>query len=114
MYNYYMECPNCHFKLDGNEYFCPNCGKKLKSRVLDTSSAKQLQMYILSLIFVPLGFWWGYKYLKQPDKKSKVVGIVCVVITTVALVIVYKLLKDSISTLNEQISGLDPYKIPGF
>lgn len=107
-----MDCPDCHFKLNGNEYFCPNCGKKLKDKTLSTTLTKQLQVYVLSFFLAPLGFWWTYKYLKQTDKTSKIVGLACFIITTMALVIGYKLIVDSLATITNQINGLNSFKVP--
>ncbi|OGH10494.1 MAG: hypothetical protein A2857_00810 [Candidatus Levybacteria bacterium RIFCSPHIGHO2_01_FULL_36_15] len=106
-----LTCPYCKFNITPNIYFCPNCGKKLKDKPLSTSTLKQTGVYLVSLLIPPSGLWYGYKYLKQGDYKSKIIGIIAVVITLVSLIFTVKLTVDVINSVNQ---SLNKYQSLGF
>lgn len=80
-------CPACHKPITEDEYFCPSCGKKLKERPVSTGVAKQTLVYLVSFFLPPFGLPWAYKYLRQPDQKSKIIGYVTVALTVLSLII---------------------------
>lgn len=79
-------CPKCHAVVPASAYFCPNCGKVIRAKPLSTTILKQTVIYLVSLLIPPFGYWYGWRYLRQPDHRSKLIGLVATVLTTVATV----------------------------
>lgn len=63
--------------------FCPFCGKVLR---LSTSVSTQIVIYFVSIFLPPLGFIYTWKYLRQPDQKSKNIGWAATILTAIALI----------------------------
>ncbi len=81
-----QHCTACNFLL-ANEYnFCPNCGKKIHEPAQSTSIGRQLVVYLVSIFLPPLGLWPAVKYIRQKDKKAKIVGWVAVLLTVISTV----------------------------
>lgn len=80
-------CRYCHAPIVESEYFCPNCGKKLKDKPVSTSVAKQIFVYLVSALLPPFGLVWVWQYIRQKDdtKKSRNIGIAIIVITVISL-----------------------------
>lgn len=85
--NIQLLCPSCHIPVTEEEYFCPNCGKKLKDKPVSTSVAKQILVYLVSFFLPPFGLPWAFKYLKQPDQKSKIIGYITIGLTILSIII---------------------------
>ena len=98
-------CQSCHIQVRPTDYFCFNCGKSIHPKPLSISVATQLTYYVGSIILPPMGFIWGYKYLKETDPKAKMVGLVCYIITIVVLVLAVKVTVDLINTVNTQVNS---------
>src|SRR3990172_10996754 len=98
-------CPQCHAVVRATDFFCYNCGKNLKAKPLPTSLATEIMYYIGSLALPPLGYWWGIKYLKQPDAVSKRIGILCMVITTTSFILTSIWAVDYINEINAAVAG---------
>lgn len=96
-------CPTCHVPVRAIDYFCYNCGANLHPKPLDTSIGKQLMLYIGSVILLPFGIVWGFRYLKQPDSKSKLVGIITIIITIVTLIYVTVYTINFINAFQEEL-----------
>ncbi|HUV42882.1 MAG TPA: zinc ribbon domain-containing protein [Patescibacteria group bacterium] len=104
-------CPECQSNISLSDYFCPNCGKKLKEKPLSTTLLKQLLIYLVSFFLPPLGIWPAIKYLRQSDKKSKKIGLVAVFLTIISIVITSWLTISFINSFNQKIgSQLDLYQ----
>jgi len=80
-------CPQCKGNVSSLDFFCPNCGKKLKEPPLSTTLLKQTLIYALSLFLPPAGVWPAIKYLRQPDEKSKRVGIIALLFTVISIIL---------------------------
>ncbi len=78
-------CPRCKAEISEAAYFCSNCGRKLKSTPEDTSTPKQILIYFVSFFLAPFGLGYAFKYLKQSDRKSKIIGTISLVLTFVAI-----------------------------
>jgi hypothetical protein len=102
-------CPQCHVIVRVTDFFCYNCGKNLKPKLLSTTLPTEIMYYAGSLLLPPLGFWWGFRYLKQTDAASKRIGILCMVITTISFIVTSIWAVDYInkisSTVNSQLNG---------
>lgn len=96
-------CPQCHQPVREQDFFCPNCGKNLKPAPASTGIAKQLMLYVGSVLLPPLGYIWGIKYLLQKGGKAKVVGIVCILITTASLWFSYLALQSYYTYVQTQV-----------
>ena len=72
-------CSLCHYSLLPEYYFCPNCGTKVI--ILSTSVFAQIKLYTLSIslpliAFLAIGSWYGLRYARSDDTKTKVIGTV--------------------------------------
>ena len=97
-------CPKCHQGVRPTDYFCSNCGHNLNPTPLSTSITTQAAIYIGSIVLCPMGLIWGIRYFKQPDAKSKTVGLVAATLTTITLVIGIIALVNIIDQVNAQMS----------
>ena len=99
-----VTCPVCHVGVKPTDYFCANCGRELHAKPKSVSLANQLAVYVGSLLLPPLGFVWGWRYLKQEGSESKRVGWVAIVLTVVSLVAATAWTIATINTVNEQVA----------
>ncbi len=105
-------CRYCHIPIVESDYFCPNCGKKLKNKPISTSVAKQALVYIVSALLPPFGLVWAVKYFWQKDetKKSRNIGIVIIIITVISLALnlwwAVGLYNTFLGVLNSSYGGL--------
>ena len=98
-------CPYCKGNISLSNYFCPNCGKKLKGKLLSTTFLKQLLIYFVSLFLPPLGIWFAIKYLRQQDEKSKKIGLTALFLTIISIVITSWLTVSLINSFNKGLSN---------
>ncbi|OGK13969.1 hypothetical protein A3A93_04975 [Candidatus Roizmanbacteria bacterium RIFCSPLOWO2_01_FULL_38_12] len=100
-------CPKCHSLVRPTDYFCYNCGTNLKPKPLNTSIFMQLVLYVGSVVLVPFGIIWGWRYLRQPFTKSKIVGSITIIITIISTIIItiysINLINDVQRQVNEGI-----------
>lgn len=108
-------CRHCKVSISPSDYFCPNCGKKLREKPQSTTLLKQVLVYLLSVFLPPLGLWPAIKYLKQPDQKSKNVGLAAIILTVISIVINIYLGVGLINSLNKELNNqLNVYQDLGF
>jgi len=98
-----ISCPSCHQPAKITDYFCSNCGKKLKSQPLSTSLPSQITLYLKTLLLPPFGLIWGYRYLRQSNTQSKFVGLFTIIITIIEIVWLTQITINIINTTNQQI-----------
>lgn len=98
-------CPSCHLQVRNTDYFCFNCGKNLHPKPPSTSISSQTSLYIGSLLLPPMGIIWGLRYLRQPDRESKIVGVIAIILTIVILVLLTQFTVNLINTVNEQVNS---------
>lgn len=79
-------CPSCKTSISPEWFFCPNCGKKLKEKLLSTGIGRQLFVYLMSILLPPSGIIYGVRYFKQGDTKSLIVGFIAMALTVVVVV----------------------------
>lgn len=72
----------------------------------------QALLYIGSVFLPPMGIVWGIKYLKQPDQKSRYVGIIAIAVTVIVFLWivnytmnVYNSVSNQVNTQLEGIGG---------
>lgn len=106
-------CPQCHVAVRPTDFFCYNCGKNLHAKPLSTSLTTEIMYYAGSILLPPLGFWWGMKYLKQPDAASKRIGVISMALTTISSIItsvwVINYIKMLNATVSSQLNGLQGF-----
>jgi hypothetical protein len=101
-------CPRCRIPVSQNYFFCPNCGKQLKSKPLSIGFGSQIGVYLVSFFLPPFGVLPGIRYLRQSDDKSKMVGLVAIGLSVVSIglsvyygVLFYHML---VGSLNSQLT----------
>jgi hypothetical protein len=99
-----LNCPNCKQPIMPQDYFCPNCGKKIKDKPQSTTVLRQIVVYLISFLLPPLGLWPAIKYLKQKDGKSRIIGFVAIILTVISSAISVWLYFGFIKTVNEQLN----------
>ena len=100
----FVECFKCHQQVNANDYFCPFCGNKIRSPPPSTSISGIIVLLIKTVFLPPLGFIWGYRYLRQADNKSKIVGVVVIIITLAELIYGVVATVEIVDTANKQIN----------
>ncbi|MFA5025285.1 MAG: zinc ribbon domain-containing protein [Candidatus Shapirobacteria bacterium] len=100
----FVNCPKCHQQVNANDYFCPFCGYKIRSPPPSTTFGGILVLLIKTILLPPFGFIWGYRYLRQTNNKSKLIGLVVILITVVELVWGVKASVDLVDMANKQIN----------
>ncbi len=98
-------CPSCRQPVDTSVFFCPNCGKKIRSPPLSTSVTTQILLYIKTLLLPPFGIIWGYRYCRQSDRASKIIGYIVIVITIIETIWMTKVTVDIINSTTTQINS---------
>jgi hypothetical protein len=85
MENPVISCPHCQLQVLPVFYFCPNCGKQLRPKPIAVSLGRQLGVYLLSFFFPPLGFPIALRYIKQQNKKTKIIGMISLAVIAVSI-----------------------------
>ncbi|MFH1820732.1 MAG: hypothetical protein ABH805_02365 [Candidatus Nealsonbacteria bacterium] len=100
-------CPACRSRVQAISYFCPNCGKPLRSKPQSVSLSRQLIIYSVSLFLPLFGFWYAWKYLKQADDKSKKIGWAAIILTTVSVIIAIWITKDLVDSFTQALNNIN-------
>lgn len=98
-------CRYCQANITSTDYFCPNCGKKLKERPQSVTLGRQIFVYLLSALLPPLGLWPAVKYLRQADVKSKQIGVIAIALTVISTLVTIWLSLGFINKFNQILSG---------
>jgi hypothetical protein len=80
-----MVCSTCSAPIPSSANFCPNCGRGLKKKPLSTALSRQVIVYLVSFFLAPFGLWYAWKYLKQEDNKSKIIGVTAIALTAISI-----------------------------
>jgi len=100
------KCKHCNQPVEETWFFCPTCGKGIVSKPPDTSVAKQLLIYLVSFFLAPFGLAWALKYIKSNDKKAKIVGLMSIVLTVLAIGMTFAALSSVMSYYAKMLDGL--------
>ena len=89
-----MICPQCHFPVQPEYYYCPNCGKSLREAPLSKSLGTQIWIYAFSIVlpvicFLAVSYWPGVKYIKSDDPDAKQIGIIAAVLMGLSTIITF-------------------------
>ena len=97
-------CSKCHINVRPSDYYCFNCGNNLKPKPPSISTSAQIILYIKSVLVPPFGIYWAIKYLKQPNRKSKIVGLIAIAVTMIAFIYLIIITNNFIKTINEAVN----------
>jgi hypothetical protein len=89
-----MICPQCHFPVKPEYYYCPNCGTKLSEPAVATDLITQILLYAFSIIlpwiaYLAITKWPGIKYLRAPDAKAKTMGLIMLALLVISSVVAF-------------------------
>ncbi|OGK24169.1 hypothetical protein A3A46_00465 [Candidatus Roizmanbacteria bacterium RIFCSPLOWO2_01_FULL_37_13] len=106
-------CTVCKQPIQVNWNFCPNCGNILRVKPLSTSVLRQLVIYSVSFFLPPFGLGYAFKYLRQDDRKARIIGIISIILTILsiyAIIMSFKMFMDYYSKILKSIdTGSYPY-----
>ena len=101
-------CPTCNKAVTPADYFCPQCGRKLKDKPPATTISRQIVVYLVSFFLPPFGLIPAIGYLRQKDSKSKKIGLVAIILTILSILLslwfATRVLKLFSQQLNNQIN----------
>jgi len=97
-------CRYCHSSIPVEFYFCPNCGKMLKEK---TTISRQIVVYFVCVFVPPFGFWYVWKFLRQPDRRSKKIGIAALILTVISTTVSIWFSIGFINEVMQQINALN-------
>ena len=100
-------CPFCHTAITESAYFCSNCGKPLKAHPDSTSAGRQIIVYLVSFFLAPFGLVFAFKYLKQKDTKSRIIGTVSMTLTVLAILSTFLVARSFIETTYRDIQTIN-------
>ncbi|OGE01646.1 hypothetical protein A2196_02050 [Candidatus Curtissbacteria bacterium RIFOXYA1_FULL_41_14] len=110
-----LTCPNCNKNILPTEYFCHQCGKKLKDKPPSTTFSRQLTVYVISFFLPPFGLWPAVRYLRQQDEKSKKIGLAAIFLTIISILLTIWLTTSFINSFNRELNNqLRFYKDVGY
>jgi hypothetical protein len=101
-----MICFSCSAPVPPSAYFCPDCGKPIRTKPLATSVSKQVIIYLISFFIAPFGLWYAWKYLKQNDRKSKIIGLVATALTIFSLALTFWTIAGLVNSVQETLRSL--------
>src|SRR5258706_9795340 len=107
-------CPKCNSPISADLYFCPNCGNQLKAKDITVSITTQILVYLLSFFLAPLGLYPAIKYLRQPNPKTKIVGVIALGLTIISLVITMSIANSFLQKYGQMLNGLDSGQVTGY
>ncbi len=87
-------CPQCHFPVKPEYYFCPNCGAKLTEAPLGTGVMDQLLLYGFSIVlpiifYLAITKWQGIKYMRSVDPRAKQIGYIALALLIISSIIFF-------------------------
>lgn len=101
-----MTCPFCAAPVGESNYFCANCGKKLKEKPVSTSFTALVGLYLVSVFLPPFGLGLTIRYLKSTEPTAKTMGIISLLLTILALMLGVWWAMSSWNGLRQQIEQL--------
>lgn len=101
-------CLFCGRSIPNDASFCPFCGKMIGSK-LSTSLSKQILIYSISFFLPPFGLSYAWKYLKQPDKKSRNIGLISIALTIISIIISIVLMEQILNSITKNLNVLSTF-----
>ncbi len=107
-------CPSCALPILADFYYCPNCGKGLRPKAISVSVVKQIGVYLLSFFLAPLGLYPAFKYLRQPDPKTKMIGWIAVILTFIGISITIYMFANFMQQVSSTLDSIGGGQYTGF
>lgn len=98
-------CPSCHIVVKSTDYFCSNCGKNLHPVPLRTTVFDQVKLFLGSVFLAPMGIIWGMRYLREKEDKSKIVGVIAMLLSVITLIVAIQYTVNFANTINSQVGN---------
>lgn len=99
-----QHCSVCHHPVESSDYFCRNCGKNLHPMPQRTDWISFFLFCIGSIVIAPLGIVWGIRYLRGTSARSKIFGLVLIILTLGTIAGVSIVLTTTMNRVNEEVS----------
>jgi hypothetical protein len=99
-------CPSCNAQITPSANFCPNCGNSLRAVSPATSVSRQIMVYLISFFLAPFGLWYAWKYLKQKDQTSKIIGAAAIALTIVAVALAIWMTAGLFNSVSQYLNSL--------
>jgi hypothetical protein len=99
-------CSSCNAQMMSSDNFCSNCGNSLRAMPPATSVSRQIVVYLISFFLAPFGLWYAWKYLKQDDHTSKIIGAVAIALTIVSITVTIWLAAGLFNSVNRYLNLL--------
>ncbi len=98
-----MLCTKCGSEISETDYFCPQCGVKIRNPRLSVSFGAQAKAYLVSALFPPFGLWYAYRYMKNGDAQSKKIALAVVLVNLVFFFITLWLAGKMLDYANREV-----------
>lgn len=98
-------CPTCNKEITPTDYFCPQCGKKLKNKPPSATVARQIFVYTISFFLPPFGLIPAIAYFRQKDSESKKIGFIAVTLTVISILLSLWLVTKFIKQFNQELNS---------
>jgi len=102
-----IPCPKCLTQIKPTDYFCYFCGRNLRPKPPSTSIGALLWLLLKTILFPPLGLWWGSQYLRQSDLTSKLIGGAVIAMTVLEFIWVFQSAKEMMEIIYSQLEGME-------
>lgn len=98
-------CKFCSATVSVGDYFCRDCGKKLKEKPVSLGPLPLLWLFVLSAFLPPFGIGLSIKYIRDQNEKARVVGWVSLLITAIVIILSVQFTLSAMQTINQQINS---------
>ncbi len=100
-----IKCRKCGGAISETDYFCPHCGKKIKTPPISTALGTQILAYLVSVFVPPFGLWYTYRYFRNGDPRSKKIAIATIVLTVASIILTVWTTELLFTYLNRQVQN---------
>jgi NADH:ubiquinone oxidoreductase subunit 3 (subunit A) len=103
-----VNCPFCAKEIDPKDFYCPECGKKVREKPIATTFWPVFLLFVLCVLLPPFNIGMTLKYIRSPDLKAKKIGWISLVVMAIMLIAVgvstYYMTKYVSDQVNTQIT----------
>lgn len=99
-------CRVCRAAAPAGANFCPQCGRKLRELPVSTSAARQAVVYAVSFFLAPFGLHFALQYIRQTDRKARMIGVISLALTIAAITLMFVIAKLAFDTLYGSYTSL--------
>lgn len=99
-----LVCKFCSLPVSDLDYYCANCGKMIKEKPVSMSFWAILWLFVLSIFLPPFGLGQTIKYIKSSNINSRILGIISLVVTILAIIITTKLAMNYFDNVTKEMN----------